>query len=318
MTTAAAAANAVADSGQVVFTADAMTVFWDLDNLRPPAGLELVWAFRLIEAAFEYADVAHIRAYARAGTLEEETMTTMKEIGITFIECPVVAEGSDVVLSTDVVNFVRNGGKMDGDEEGTNEAAKAVAMAARTGVMVATRDEGMAECVRFAKAQRDLCAGAVVCGEFLSKSIHRPQYDRALKEGGDTGITEGYWRILTHVAGKSSKGVMGKSKLVNAGDSVLIWDSKRAFDVPSAGDGDGDDAEEKVVVAEEESKAEEAGDEEEGAGAEGGDDDEEGEWEIDEFDTLAVPGGVSAMWVEGVLTPWPPQQTAAAAMPPAA
>ena len=31
-----------------------------------------------------------------------------------------------------------------------------------------------------------------------------------------------------------------------------------------------------------------------------------GEWEIDEFDTLAVPGGVSAMWVDGALTSWPP------------
>ena len=26
------------------------------------------------------------------------------------------------VLSTDVINFVRNGGKLDGDEDGTNEA----------------------------------------------------------------------------------------------------------------------------------------------------------------------------------------------------
>jgi len=33
---------------------------------------------------------------------------------------------------------------------------------------------------------------------------------------------------------------------------------------------------------------------------------EEGEWDVDEFDTLAVPGGVSAMWVNGKPTPWPP------------
>ena len=40
---------------------------------------------------------AHIRAYARVGTLEDETIATLKEIGITFTECPLVAEGSDVV-----------------------------------------------------------------------------------------------------------------------------------------------------------------------------------------------------------------------------
>ena len=32
-----------------------MAIFWDLDNLRPPAGYETVWAYRLVEAAFEYA-----------------------------------------------------------------------------------------------------------------------------------------------------------------------------------------------------------------------------------------------------------------------
>ena len=43
----------------------AMAVFWDLDNLRPPSGYETLWAYRLVEAAFEFADLVHGRAYAR-------------------------------------------------------------------------------------------------------------------------------------------------------------------------------------------------------------------------------------------------------------
>ena len=51
-----------------------MAIFWDLDNLRPPAGYETVWAYRLVEAAFEYAETAHVRAYAREGTVDEDTL----------------------------------------------------------------------------------------------------------------------------------------------------------------------------------------------------------------------------------------------------
>ena len=83
-----------------------MTIFWDLDNLRPPNGLETVWAFRMVEAAFEFADVAHVRAYARAGTVGDDARTVLDAVGVTLVECPAVPEGSDAVLSTDVVNFV--------------------------------------------------------------------------------------------------------------------------------------------------------------------------------------------------------------------
>ena len=62
------------DEGNInKFVCDAVTIFWDLDNLRPPAGLETIWAFRMVEAAFEFAEVAHVRAYAREGTVGDET-----------------------------------------------------------------------------------------------------------------------------------------------------------------------------------------------------------------------------------------------------
>ena len=295
-------ATDAADSANLgLFKSDAMTIFWDLDNLRPPEGLELVWAYRLIEAAFEFADIAHVRAYARTGTLDDETIETMQEIGVTFTECPSVAEGADVVLSTDIINFVRNGGKLEGDEDGSNEAAKAVAAAARTGIMVTTRDEGMAEAVQFAAAARGECAGVVVCGEFLAKSIHRPQFAAALAEEGGEGITAGYWRILSHVAGKSSKGPMGKSKLVNAADVVLLWDSKRVFEMP--GRDCREEADEDMASAP--SGADTTAEDEDAVVGEGDGEEEEKEWEIDEFDTLAVPGNVSAMWMNGAPLPWP-------------
>ena len=109
-----------------------MAIFWDLDNLRPPAGYETVWAYRLVEAAFEYAETAHVRAYAREGTVDEDTQRALRDVGVTFTECPRVAEGADVRLATDVVNFVRGGGVLPEDaEKPPNPAADAVARAGR-------------------------------------------------------------------------------------------------------------------------------------------------------------------------------------------
>ena len=198
---------------------DAVTIFWDLDNLRPPNGLETVWAFRMVEAAFEFADVAHVRAYARAGTVGEDARTILDAVGVTLVECPAVPEGSDAVLSTDVVNFVRGGGRLASDDSRpdilANEAARAVRESRTHGVMIATRDEGMAECVRFARASPG-CVVAIVAGEFVSKAAHRPQFTRPMTADGDVGVTPGYWRVLQNVAGKGPKGPMGKSKLASA------------------------------------------------------------------------------------------------------
>ena len=215
----------------------AMAVFWDLDNLRPPSGYETLWAYRLVEAAFEFADLVHVRAYAREGTVDAETEKALTDVGVTFTRCPTVREGADVVLSTDVTNLVRGGGRLESDATNPhakdNEAAKAVASAESFAVMVCTRDEGMAECVAFAKARRDLCDAAVVAGEFVAKNMHRPQFARALGAGaGDVGLTEGYWRVMTHVAGKTDEGILGKSRLVRAADATVLWDSKRLFDMP--------------------------------------------------------------------------------------
>ena len=204
----------------------AMCVFWDLDNLRPPSGYETLWAYRLVEA----------------------------DVGVTFTRCPPVAEGADVVLSTDVANLVRGGGCLARDATDPtardNEAAKAVASAESFGVMVCTRDEGMAECVAFAKARRDLCDGVVVAGEFVAKNMHRPQFARAMGSGaGDVGLTEGYWRVMTHVAGKTDKGILGKSALVRAADATILWDSKRLFDMPG-GDAVRDTSDEEAETVE--------------------------------------------------------------------
>ena len=225
-----------------------MTIFWDLDNLRPPSGLETVWAFRMVEAAFEFADVAHVRAYARAGTVGEDARTILDAVGVTLVECPAVPEGSDAVLSTDVVNFVRGGGRLASDDSRpdilANEAARAVRESRTHGVMIATRDEGMAECVRFARASEG-CVVAIVAGEFVSKAAHRPQFTRPMTQDGDVGVTPGYWRVLQNVAGKGPRGPMGKSKLATAADLTLLWDSRRLFDLPAAASGpddaDGDD-----------------------------------------------------------------------------
>ena len=65
-----------------------------------------MWAYRLVEAAFEYAETAHVRAYAREGTVDEDTQRALRDVGVTFTECPRVAEGADVRLATDVVNPV--------------------------------------------------------------------------------------------------------------------------------------------------------------------------------------------------------------------
>ena len=274
----------------------AMTVFWDLDNLRPPSGYETLWAYRLVEAAFEFADLVHVRAYAREGTVDDETEKALTDVGVTFTRCPTVSEGADVVLSTDVTNLVRGGGRLESDATNPhakdNEAAKAVASAESFAVMVCTRDEGMAECVAFAKARRDLCDGAVVAGEFVAKNMHRPQFARAMGTGaGDVGLTEGYWRIMTHVAGKTDKGILGKSRLVRAADATILWDSKRLFDMPG---GNTDDA-----ADEEESKSQ-------GAGADA-DADAEGEWEVGELDAVdAASGGLAAMFRDGAFEPWPP------------
>ena len=274
----------------------AMAVFWDLDNLRPPSGYETLWAYRLVEAAFEFADLVHVRAYAREGTVDDETEKALTDVGVTFTRCPTVSEGADVVLSTDVTNLVRGGGRLESDATDPyakdNEAAKAVASAESFAVMVCTRDEGMAECVAFAKARRDLCDGAVVAGEFVAKNMHRPQFARAMGAGaGDVGLTEGYWRIMTHVAGKTDKGILGKSRLVRAADATILWDSKRLFDMPG---GNTDDA-----ADEEESKSQ-------GAGADA-DADAEGEWEVGELDAVdAASGGVAAMFRDGAFEPWPP------------
>ena len=274
----------------------AMAVFWDLDNLRPPSGYETLWAYRLVEAAFEFADLVHVRAYAREGTVDDETEKALTDVGVTFTRCPTVSEGADVVLSTDVTNLVRGGGRLESDATNPhakdNEAAKAVASAESFAVMVCTRDEGMAECVAFAKARRDLCDGAVVAGEFVAKNMHRPQFARAMGTGaGDVGLTEGYWRIMTHVAGKTDKGILGKSRLVRAADATILWDSKRLFDMPG---GNTDDA-----ADEEESKSQ-------GAGADA-DADAEGEWEVGELDAVdAASGGVAAMFRDGAFEPWPP------------
>ena len=274
----------------------AMAIFWDYDNLRPPSGYETLWAYRLVEAAFEFADSVHVRAYAREGTVDDETEKALTDVGVTFTRCPPVAEGADVVLSTDVANLVRGGGRLARDATDPtardNDAAKAVASADSFGVMVCTRDEGMAECVAFAKARRDLCDGAVVAGEFVAKNMHRPQFARAMGSGaGDVGLTEGYWRIMTHVAGKTDKGILGKSRLVRAADATILWDSKRLFDMPG---GNTDDA-----ADEEESKSQ-------GAGA-NADADAEGEWEVGELDAVdAASGGVAAMFRDGAFEPWPP------------
>ena len=226
-----------------------MAIFWDLDNLRPPLGFETVWAYRLVEAAFEYADVAHVRAYARVGTLPDFARDALVSAGVTLRECPAVSEGADAALASDVVAIVRGGARAlasdaadDEDassassassiERDPNPALEALTRADSFAVMVATRDEGMAECVSFASARRDLCDGALVAGEFLAKAAHRPQFAAALAEGGDVGVTPGYWRILNHVAGKSAKGAMGKSKLARAADATVLWDSRRLFALP--------------------------------------------------------------------------------------
>ena len=282
-----------------------MAIFWDLDNLRPPAGYETVWAYRLVEAAFEYAETAHVRAYAREGTVDEDTQRALRDVGVTFTECPRVAEGSDVRLATDVVNFVRGGGVLPEDaEKPPNPAADAVARADAFAVLVASRDEGLASCVEFARSRRDACVGAMVAGEFLAKAAHRPQFAGAMLQDGDVGVTPGYWRVLCHVAGKSNKGPMGKSKLVRAADAVALWDSKRAFELPGA-------SEDVDGVAEEEDERREVEDDETEDGGETRADGEmtfeDGDWEVGSLDAVvAAPGGFSAVWIDGALAPWPP------------
>ena len=279
----------------------AMCVFWDLDNLRPPSGYETLWAYRLVEAAFEFADLVHVRAYARDGALDDETAKALTDVGVTFTRCPPVAEGADVVLSTDVANLVRGGGRLARDATDPtardNDAAKAVASADSFGVMVCTRDEGMAECVAFAKARRDLCDGAVVAGEFVAKNMHRPQFARAMGSGaGDVGLTEGYWRVMTHVAGKTDKGILGKSALVRAADATILWDSKRLFDMPG-----GNASRDASDDADEETEEEETEDEDD----DDGEDDDE--WEVGDLDAVdAAPGGFAAMFRDGAFEPWPP------------
>jgi hypothetical protein len=270
----------------------AMAVFWDLDNLRPPAGYETLWAYRLVEAAFEFADVVHIRAYAREGSVDGETEQALREIGVTFTKCPTISEGADVILSTDVMNLVRDGGHLAADAENAkgNVAAAAVKDASSFAVMVATRDEGMAECLAFVSARRDLCDGALVAGEFLAKNMHRPQFARAMSgtAGDDAGVTAGYWRIMTHVAGKTNKGILGKSKLTKNADATILWDSKRLFDMPDAGEAGEEGTEEEET--------------EEPTDASGDDD-----WEVDDLSAIdAAPGGFAAMFRDGELTPWPP------------
>ena len=298
---------------------DAVTIFWDLDNLRPPNGLETVWAFRMVEAAFEFADVAHVRAYARAGTVGDDARTVLDAVGVTLVECPAVPEGSDAVLSTDVVNFVRGGGRLASDDSRpdilANEAARAVRESRTHGVMIATRDEGMAECVRFARASPG-CVVAIVAGEFVSKAAHRPQFTRPMTADGDVGVTPGYWRVLQNVAGKGPRGPMGKSKLASAADLTLLWDSRRLFDLPAAGSGlddaDGDDADgDDEGVRDPESSLEE---EEEGKGlwpGKEGEEEGDGAWavggEVQESGALAVRGGFAAAWTrDGRLERWPP------------
>jgi len=275
----------------------AMAVFWDLDNLRPPSGYETLWAYRLVEAAFEFADLVHVRAYAREGTVDAETEKALTDVGVTFTRCPTVREGADVVLSTDVTNLVRGGGRLESDATNPhakdNEAAKAVASAESFAVMVCTRDEGMAECVAFAKARRDLCDAAVVAGEFVAKNMHRPQFARAMGAGaGDVGLTAGYWRVMTHVAGKTDEGILGKSRLVRAADATVLWDSKRLFDMPGGNDDD---------TAATKPEATEPGDDADA------DADDEGEWEVGDLDAVdAAAGGVAAMFRDGAFEPWPP------------
>ena len=274
----------------------AMAVFWDLDNLRPPSGYETLWAYRLVEAAFEFADLVHVRAYAREGTVDAETEKALTDVGVTFTRCPTVREGADVVLSTDVTNLVRGGGRLESDATNPhakdNEAAKAVASAESFAVMVCTRDEGMAECVAFAKARRDLCDAAVVAGEFVAKNMHRPQFARALGAGaGDVGITEGYWRVMTHVAGKTDEGILGKSRLVRAADATVLWDSKRLFDMPGGGN----------ASAAAETEATKPGATPTPTPT------PRGEWEVGDLDAVdAAAGGVAAMFRDGAFEPWPP------------
>ena len=298
------------DEGNInKFVCDAVTIFWDLDNLRPPAGLETVWAFRMVEAAFEFAEVAHVRAYAREGTVGDETREILDAVGVTLTECPAIKEGSDAVLSTDVINFVRGGGVLASDDArddvASNEAARAVRESKTHGVMVAARDEGMAECVRFAAADKD-CRVAIVAGEFVAKAAHRPQFTRPMTEGGDVGVTPGYWRVLQNVSGKGPKGPMGKSKLASAADLTLLWDSKRLFELPAATVGEGDGNED-----EDDTEAAAAGDEDEDGEQDGEDEDEDG-WddlggELQESGTLAVRGGFAAAWTkDGRLERWPP------------
>ena len=101
--------------------------------------------------------------------------------------------------------------------------------------MVCTRG-GMAECVAFAKARRDLCDAAVVAGEFVAKNMHRPQFARALGAGaGDVRITEGYWRASTTAPARRTRASGCKSRLVRAADATVLWDSKRLFDMPGGG-----------------------------------------------------------------------------------
>ena len=293
--------------GRVPWSAEACAIFWDLDNVRAPKGMELIWAYRLIEAAFEFADIAHLRAYAREGTIDEETRADLEEIGVTVTVCPKISEGSDVVLSTDCINFVRSGGILDASDDDDNEAARAVANAGSVGVVVVTRDEGMRGCVEFAKAQRGLCAGVTVCVDFLSKSMHRPQYANLLSSDGDVGVTEGYWTLANAIAKKSNKGLTGRGKLASSADCALMWDSSRLFSMPGVGAGDnwaGDipddipelslDDDEALGLTEEDGLF------------------EEGDWdqpwtELDPNDAIvAAPGGVAAMWIDGKLFRWPP------------
>ena len=148
-----------------------------------------------MEAAFEFADLVHVRAYAREGTVDAETEKALTDVGVTFTRCLTVREGADVVLSTDVTNPCAAAGDWRATRptptRRTTKPRKFVASAASFAVMVCTRDEGMAECVAFAKARRDLCDAAVVAGEFVAKNMHRPQFAALGAGAGDVGITEG-------------------------------------------------------------------------------------------------------------------------------
>ena len=175
----------------------AVAIFWDLTTSLS-RGYETVWAYRLVEAAFEYAETG-TSAPTPARAPSTRTLPARPPRRRRHLHrVPRVAEGADVRLMTDVVNPVR-GAPPEDAEKPPNPAADAVARADAFAVLVASRDEGLASCVEFARSRRDACVGAMVAGEFLAKAAHRPcrrRHAPGRRRGGHPRVLARYatWR----------------------------------------------------------------------------------------------------------------------------